>query len=803
MRVYFAVVVCVFAISVSARAQKAPEAGYIFPAGGKPGTTIDVHLGGYDWTPDMDFYVRDPRIQITPTGPLGAILIPGPPYWYGAKGRIAALPLPREVSAKLVIPANMPPGPVYWQAANANGGSSLGVFVVGSSGQLEVVEDEKRQGAQLLPSLPVVVSGRVGKIEEVDRYRFVAAKDGPITCELMARRLGAKFLGMMEVRDGSGKLVAEAAGTNGSDPVLTLAARAGAEYVVSVNDVDFGGDRSFVYRLRVAPGPRVVGAIPVAGKRGETREVEFVGFGVATGSAKLESVKRQVVFPASGTAFDYRLETPWGSAQPFALLLSDLPESVANSSGAAPGDSSRTGPAWLTETMGITGVLDHADTEDRYYCIWKKGEVWSLAAEARRLGSPLDVSLAVIGPNGKELARNEDLPETTDAGLDFTVPADGMYEIVVSDTAGKSGSRAAIYRLVVSKPAPPDFALQLAAPRASAPIGGRADLAVKATRKGGFKGPIKLSVNGLPEGVNAHPALVIPAEKESAIVSLHTDRQMGVGAGFATIEGTSGGLTRTAQARTNVNLAPHHPDDTRVSAILVSRTLKPQFKGRPVDADTVRKVHRGTTFPAEVVVERFECFNGEIILQMVAQQSYQVHGITGGDVIVPPGVKRILYPCYMPEWLETTRTSRMGVFAVAKVRDPQGKERWLANDVTGFITMTLEGALLKLSAEEYDLAVEPGKSFDVHLKVSRLAKLAEPVRLELRLPEEQAGFFKAEPVVVPVGHETAVMRITPAAGLRGSQTCTIRGTAIQDGKYPVVSEATVPVEFVPVGKSPR
>ena len=35
-------------------AQKAPEAGYIFPAGGKAGTTIDVKLGGYDWTPDAD-----------------------------------------------------------------------------------------------------------------------------------------------------------------------------------------------------------------------------------------------------------------------------------------------------------------------------------------------------------------------------------------------------------------------------------------------------------------------------------------------------------------------------------------------------------------------------------------------------------------------------------------------------------------------------------------------------------------------------------------------------------------------------
>ena len=65
----------------------------------------------------------------------------------------------------------------------------------------------------------------------------------------------------------------------------------------------------------ITDGPQVLGALPAAGKRGETREVEFVGVGVATGAAKLESVKRRVVFPSTPTAsFDYRLETPWGTA---------------------------------------------------------------------------------------------------------------------------------------------------------------------------------------------------------------------------------------------------------------------------------------------------------------------------------------------------------------------------------------------------------------------------------------------------------------------------------------------------------
>jgi hypothetical protein len=775
-------------IDPAAPAQKVPDLGYVFPPGGKAGTTVEVRLGGYDWTPDMDFFVHDRRVQLTPTGPPGPILIPGPPYWFGAKGRLPALPLPREVPARFVIPAETPPGPVHWQAANANGATSAGVFVVATG--LEVVEDERRKAPQSLPALPVTVSGRVMKIEEVDRYRFVAPKDGPITCDLTARRLGAKFLGLVEVRDEAGRLMADAAGTNGTDPSLTFAAKAGAAYVVSVRDIDFGGDRSYVYRLAVTPGPRVVGALPAAGRRGQTREVEFVGIGIASGAARLESVKQQITFPAAGSTFDYRLETPWGAAPPFPLLLSDVPEVVAF--------PRYNKPDKLQLPAGITGVLDQPDAEDRYSCDWKKGEVWSLAAEARRIGSPLDVTLAVLGPDGKEIVRNDDLPETSDAGLDFAVPADGTYQIVVSDAAGKSGSRSAIYRLVVRRPAE-DFALQLAVQRAGVPVGGRFDLPVKAIRKGGFKGPIALAVKGLPAGVTVPPGLVIPPDKADLVIPLQAAADAGTAAALVTVEGTAtvGGaaVTRTAQARAAFNQAPRSPDENNLPALLLAVTLKPRFKGHPVDQDTGRKVHRGSTFPAEVIVERLDGFQGEITLQMAAQQSYQVQGITGGDVVVPPGVGRTIYPCFMPEWLETSRTSRMGMIAVARVPDPKGKVRHIASEITGFVTMTMEGALLKVSAEDGEITVPPGRPFDVRVKVSRLSKLAEPVRLELVPQEELPGGFKAEPLTVPVGTETAVLRVTPAPGLRGLHTFTIRATALQEGKYPAVSEAVVSVEL--------
>ena len=46
---------------------KPPEPGYVYPPGGAAGTTIDVLLGGYDWTPDLQFFALDPRVTGIPS----------------------------------------------------------------------------------------------------------------------------------------------------------------------------------------------------------------------------------------------------------------------------------------------------------------------------------------------------------------------------------------------------------------------------------------------------------------------------------------------------------------------------------------------------------------------------------------------------------------------------------------------------------------------------------------------------------------------------------------------------------------
>jgi len=757
-------------------AQLAPEMGYVFPSGGQAGTTVDVKLGGYDWTPDLQYVVHDPRITFEILGPPGETIVAGPPYWFGPKGRAGALPIPREVAARITIPADMPPGPVLWQVANANGVSAAGKFFV--STETEVIETRRRNEPQQLPTLPITVSGRLEKIQEVDRYRILAAKAGPVHCELFAKRLGSGFNSVLAIHDAEQQLIADSADTIGTDTGLIFAAQAGEEYIISVYDLDFRGNRAFVYRLHVSHGPQVIAAVPAVGQRGQTQQVQFFGYGVATGGSDLETVTQEVTFPGDAKLeqFDYRLDSPHGTSRPFQFRLSDTRQTTAPT-------TTNEQPHRITVPAGVTGTLAAGTNDDHYRLSGKKDEAWSISLKSCGSESPLDLVLTVNDLDGKELAKNDDLPGTNDAGLQFTVPADGEYHVVVSSLSGAASEATSIYHLAVARQ---EAGFTLTCPdRFVIPIGTeKAELTVNAVRSGGFKEPIKLELTGLPQGVTATGELVIPADKQELKIALTSAKDAPSTASLVKITG-------------NARLGDS--DVTREAGpLLVASTMKPRAKITPVDKDGGRTVHRGTTFAAPVIIERLEGFEGEVLLEMSARQGRHRQGIRGPELVVPPEVTRIEYPVFMPEWLETSRTSRMVVNAIAKVPDPQGQVRYLSNKMVGRITMSLEGALLKISHQAKELQAHPGKPFDVPITVSRSAKLREPARVELQPGAELAGLLSAEPIVLGVDQQQAVLRVQSSGDnrLEGEYRFTVRATSMQHDTLPVISETIVDVAFI-------
>ncbi|MBS0204424.1 MAG: PPC domain-containing protein [Planctomycetes bacterium] len=753
-------------------AQLAPEIGYVLPAGGRVGTTVDVVIGGYDWTPDMQVFVHDPRVKLEITGQPTGVLITEPPYWFGYKARGYAWPLAREFPARLTIPAGVSPGLIRWQVANANGTSPVGQLHVGSTP--EIAEDPRRKSPQLLPELPITVSGQVRRIEEIDRYRFGVPKSGPVTIELTARRIGSPLHGIIKVQDPAGRVVVDVADTEGRDVTVTMRAEAGVIYDLSLNDLDFAGDRSYVYRLTLTAAPHVLAAYPAAGQRGQTRAVEFVGVGLATGTDALETVTRDVTFPATGDAksIDVNVVTDWGTSNTVTLQVTDLAEAVET----AAGESTMSAPG------AVTGAIETRFGSDQHLVTLTKGQTWEIAAQAKAIGSPLDLELMVFGPDGKQIATNDDIAGTTDAGLSLTAPADGTYRIVVTDRSGKSGSRAANYRLSMTAPCE-DVELSIPA-QLNIHLGTVAKLAVKATRKGGFKGPIPLTLTGLPTGVTVPENLVIAEGKGDLTLDLTCAADAPAAASLCSITATPqiGGQAVTRQS----------------TPILIATTLKPRFKLTPEGLDDVRKVHRGSTHLFPMLIERLEGYTGPITLEMTAKQQRHRQGLQSDEFLVPPDAKRVEYPIFVPEWMETTKTSRMILNGSAQIADPQGNIRTVLQRQELRFGILPEGALMKLTHGVGELKSAPGSELTIPLALSLAPVLQAPIQITIEPTEFQQGMFMADPLSLAPGQkETKIrVRIPEGVGHVGEQELTFRATSTKDG-WPVVSETTVLIDIRP------
>ena len=762
-------------ITGSGVAQVAPQIGYVFPSGGQAGTTIDVRVGGYNFTPDMQFFVHDPRIKLEILGPPGDILITPPPYWKGDKCNIGDPPMAREIPVRITVPVGLPAQTIQWQLASANGASGTGQFVI--SNESEVVENELRGAEpQLLSGFPVTVSGRLSRIEEIDQYRLVVQEHGLINCELFAHRLGTSIHGVLEARDAAGNMVADVVDTEGIDPVLTFPADAGEQYIVSVRDLDFSGNGSFVYRLRFSQGPRVIATVPAVSPRGETLSVRFLGLGLASGEPRLESVRRDVSFPDDPTlrTHEYRLETPYGVASPVSIPISEVPVAVRSSENDINSDQ-------FSPPIGITSWLGES-AEQHFRFLGKQGNIWNVGVRSQQIGSPLDVALSVLGPDGKQLANNEDAGGSTDAELQFIVPADGEYTLVVSDhISGAAGTPLAWFHLTLALPDPAGF--KLTVPQSlNVGLGATAELKVSAVRREGFAEPIEVKLTGLPDGVTVPDNLVIPADASELKTALTSSGDSAVVAKMVEVSGTA------------------QTSGTRLTrSMLLAMTMKPRCKLQPVDKDGGRTVHRGTAHPGEVIIDRLEGFEGEIRLMMAANQSRHRQGISGPqELVVPPGNTRAFFPCYMPEWLGTNLTQRMSLIGVALVPDPKGNVRHLVNAMEGNIVMSIEGALLKITQEAPDIAVRRGTSFELPVEILRARKLHAPVGLELVVPPEYASVLAADPVTVSADQDQARFQVNVSADseLTGEVSYTVKGTAQDDANLPVVarSRASIAVE---------
>lgn len=181
---------------------------------------------------------------------------------------------------------------------------------------------------------------------------------------------------------------------------------------------------------------------------------------------------------------------------PFAV--DDLPECLAQGS-----NHSRAKAQFITLPTIVNGRISRPGECDVFAFAGHKNQKIVAEVIAHRLDSPLDSFLRVTDDTGKQLAFNDDFEDKgeglethhADSYLSTWLPADGAYFIWIGDVQGKGGPDFA-YRLRVSDPRP-DFALRVVPSSLSMRAGMSVPVTVYALRKDGFTNAIDLHlVNG-------------------------------------------------------------------------------------------------------------------------------------------------------------------------------------------------------------------------------------------------------------------------------------------------------------------
>lgn len=710
-----------------AEAQKAPQLGYMYPPVLKAGETNNVQLGGYDFTPDMQWFFYQSGVKIVDCSPPGDYQITPPPYWTGPRMSVASPMIAREITASIDVSEDVRTGLSYFQTANANGISQTAAYLVRKG--KEVVETRWRDDIQDLETIPAGVSGRLRRLTEVDRYRFKATSDGLVHIDLHARRLGSNFNAMIKVEDERGVCLIDVADTLGTDRQVVFPVQCNSKYVISLHDADFRGDASFVYHLAIDNEPKVVRCFPASLLRGTRTDVDCYGWGLMSGKVQLETVRRSIEVPADldSDKWSERIETAVGPIEvEFPIVPSVVPRIEAAVGGNVEG------------AFQLTGVFDVAEKEHLYRWKVTAGTSWQIDLQAMLFGSELDLELQLLDVAGKVLASSEDSVGTTDPMLRYRSEHDAELILAVRRLM-KSEEPWFNRYFLLARPQDRDFRLTL---EQALPVvvAGKREWIIKAERLGGHNAEIVLDVVGLPEGVTLQGEKKIASDKNDVkwIVEVAPTAKVVAAplqvVGETTIDGNV--VRHVAVGSVSKILAPLKTEEMQVNAALLAITMTPPFDILLLDKTRQRDTPRGATCVAEMDVIRKEGYEGEILLEMAAQQSRYLCGSYGLSVKVPPGVKRVEYGAWMSEWLGTEYTMRMATHGVGQVADPQGNMRYLVKATDAPVTMIMEGALLKVSTERTIVSAKLGEHVVLPVKISRSPKLTEAVTVQFDLPSE-------------------------------------------------------------------
>ena len=546
----------------AAFAQQAPHLSYLYPAGGKQGSTFTVVAGGqyffsttnfsvfmdgdgvraktitYDrpLKPDEQQAMKEELNKFQEKRKNGELLTVSDrarvemiKQKLTQFGRRPANPALSEfMTLQVTLAGNFAPGDHEIRVQTSGGLSNPLKFCVDTLPETtkpdwKAVPKERASTTPNLPppveatvKLPAIINGQIAPAG-VDRYHFFARQGQQLIIAVEARRLipyladavPGWFEATLTLLDAKGREAASAERYRfRPDPVIHFQVPHDGDYTIEVRDSLYRGREDFVYRLTIGELPFVTGIFPLGGKLGEKTSVTLTGWNLP---------KKTFIHDNTETGIA-SLNGNFYNEVPFAV--DDLPEVSANREN----HSGETAQA-VTLPVIINGRVNQPGEAEVFKFDGKASQPIVAEVFARRLDSPLDSFLRLTDSTGKQLAFNDDFEDKgtglethhADSYLTATLPADGTYFIHLTDTQGQGGPEFA-YRLRLGVPQP-DFALRVVPSSLTLRAGMSAPVTVFALRRDGFTNAIDLNLKNAPPGFSVSGAK-IPASQDKAQFTL-------------------------------------------------------------------------------------------------------------------------------------------------------------------------------------------------------------------------------------------------------------------------------------------
>jgi hypothetical protein len=555
------------AMTSTAQAQIRPYIGFVYPAGGRQGTTFQIRLGGQGFADENKVQVSGKGVRakvveyLRRMSPQDMALmreqlkeLKRPQAKKKGQSAEMAARIERRIAEYVQVPAcnsisnlllvevtvdaGAEPGPRELTISTSRGVSNPLVFHVGQlpdvsrkpmlTATLQVLGKEelalrKRPDDEVEQriSLPCTVNGQVAS-GEVNRYRFEARKGQRLVLSAQARQLvpfiadavPGWFQPVMALYDAKGKELAYDDDYRFKpDPVILFEVPKDGEYVFAITDALYRGREDFVYRVTAGELPFVTSIFPLGGRADRPAKVKMKGWNLAQGELQLPPSEASpgihlVVARSKGFV-----------SNPVPFACDTLPECFEKEP-----NNDQPHAQKVTLPVIINGRINRPDDWDVFQFTGRAGETIVAEVSARRLDSPLDSLLTITDASGKALAHNDDFEDlgsgtnthNADSYLMIKLPASGSYFVHLSDTARHGGEEYA-YRLRIGPPRP-DFELLAVPSSISVPSKSAAAISVQVIRKDGFTGPIKLGLKDPPSGFSSLPVTLSAAQTTAKLV---------------------------------------------------------------------------------------------------------------------------------------------------------------------------------------------------------------------------------------------------------------------------------------------